>query len=334
MMGLGKRFGDNAYDNYKPFINANGKLIIERVIKPLVNKYERVYVACSKQSAYSLNKIFSPNVVVPIVLQHSTGAADTVQQACNYLDEDSSLLCVDCDTIISPNAIDKIPEEGNVILSFIDEDLTGIYSYLTVENETIKNISEKNAVSNIANSGVYLFNSVKETKKYCIQSMEDRENYLSYAVSMAINDGQSFRHIDISNEFDCVGTPKQLEDYCKKQSLSGKIICFDVDKTLIRDVMLNIEPITENINFCNYLYDNGVKIILLTARGMLSTNGNIEHINKVIRPKIENALNVCGVKYHELYVGKPYADYYIDDKGISSYDDLNKMTGIYFKHEN
>jgi hypothetical protein len=35
------------------------------------------------------------------------------------------------------------------------------------------------------------------------------------------------------------------------------------------------------------------------------------------------------IPYDEIYFGKPYADFYIDDLGINSYDDLEKKLGFY-----
>jgi hypothetical protein len=51
-------------------------------------------------------------------------------------------------------------------------------------------------------------------------------------------------------------------------------------------------------------------------------------------PTIIDVLSKNGIKYHKLIVGKPYADYYIDDKAINAYKDLQKETGTYNVLEN
>ena len=50
-----------------------------------------------------------------------------------------------------------------------------------------------------------------------------------------------------------------------------------------------------------------------------SNNKNPENL----RGTTEQQLFEWGVKYHELFMGKPAADYYIDDKGISDKDFFN-----------
>ncbi|WP_167730216.1 NAD(P)-dependent oxidoreductase [Terasakiella sp. SH-1] len=69
------------------------------------------------------------------------------------------------------------------------------------------------------------------------------------------------------------------------------------------------EPITHNIAALNRLYDAGHEIILLTARGYVTA---IDW-----RETTEKQMEKWGVKYHELHLGKPNADYYVDDKMLS-----------------
>ena len=79
-------------------------------------------------------------------------------------------------------------------------------------------------------------------------------------------------------------------------------------------------PYWKTINKVNALYDAGHKIILFTARGMGSRNGDIEIIEKECRPIIEEWLKNHNVKYHQLIMGKPWGPgklYYIDDKNLT-----------------
>jgi len=96
----------------------------------------------------------------------------------------------------------------------------------------------------------------------------------------------------------------------------NKVFCFDIDG-VIANVTPNAEynaatPIKENIKIINKLFDNGNKIILFTARG--STTG-IDW-----RQTTESQMKEWGVRYDELKLGKPSADYYIDDKMLSLKD--------------
>jgi hypothetical protein len=66
------------------------------------------------------------------------------------------------------------------------------------------------------------------------------------------------------------------------------------------------------IAIINSLYDKGDKIIYFTARGSAS--------GLDWREFTEKQLKEWGAKYHELRFGKPNADVFIDDKGITADD--------------
>lgn len=93
----------------------------------------------------------------------------------------------------------------------------------------------------------------------------------------------------------------------------------DVDDTILttynRDYH-NSEPHMEMIDKLNRMYDEGWVIVYCTARGQLSNNGDIEKIEKNVRPILEDWMSRHGVKYHELIMGKPWGAYYIDDKAM------------------
>lgn len=93
----------------------------------------------------------------------------------------------------------------------------------------------------------------------------------------------------------------------------GKRFVFDIDGViaLIREDLdyAQSTPNHRMIQIVNQLYDYGNKIILFTARGY--TTG-IDW-----RETTEAQMNAWNVKYHELHMGKPNADYYVDDKMLS-----------------
>jgi hypothetical protein len=65
------------------------------------------------------------------------------------------------------------------------------------------------------------------------------------------------------------------------------------------------------------LYDKGNYIVYLTARGMGRFNNSRELAEKEFFDFTYNQLRDWGCKFHELHLGKPAGDYYIDDKGIN-----------------
>ena len=97
--------------------------------------------------------------------------------------------------------------------------------------------------------------------------------------------------------------------------------CFDLDGTIcntpIKDDKpdyLDSNPIPFMVEQVNQLFDEGHKIIIMTARGRGSGKDWTDWTTK--------QLDMWGVKYHELepMFHKPTADLFIDDKGINVED--------------
>lgn len=104
---------------------------------------------------------------------------------------------------------------------------------------------------------------------------------------------------------------------------------FDIDGTICitRDSdYQNSQPIPERIKFINTLYDEGHQIVFLTARGMGRTKNSIEGAYSLFEKLTHKQLQQWGVKYHQLFLGKPAGDIYIDDKGIKDEDFFTNET--------
>ncbi len=91
------------------------------------------------------------------------------------------------------------------------------------------------------------------------------------------------------------------------------IYCFDLDGTICIQTTSSkyheAAPIPEMVKKINKLFDDGNTIKIFTARGG-TTALDWEKFT-------ESQLSDWGVKYHELIMGKPSADFYIDDKSMS-----------------
>ena len=89
-----------------------------------------------------------------------------------------------------------------------------------------------------------------------------------------------------------------------------KVALVDIDETVCaygekRRYDLAV-PINKNIQKINDLYDKGWYIIYWTARGTVT---KINWLNL-----IQKQLNKLGCRYHDVRVGKPQYDLWIDDK--------------------
>ena len=92
------------------------------------------------------------------------------------------------------------------------------------------------------------------------------------------------------------------------------VYVFDIDGTICTNTFGEYNkatPFKERIEGVNFLYDKGHIIKMFTARGS-TTNKDWTDLTKM-------QLNNWGVKYHELIMGKPYGDFFIDDKAHNDF---------------
>ena len=99
-----------------------------------------------------------------------------------------------------------------------------------------------------------------------------------------------------------------------------KIIYVDIDETICQSPedrnYANAKPMVNRIAKINKLYDEGNTIVYWTARG---TGTGIDW-----REVTESQFKKWGVKYHELKLGKPIYDLFIDDKNANSEQFFNE----------
>lgn len=98
------------------------------------------------------------------------------------------------------------------------------------------------------------------------------------------------------------------------------IVYVDIDDTICRlriaGNYYSATPIQKAIEKVNQMFDDGHTIVMWTARGTVS---GID-FEEMTRAQLE----FWGLKYHELRMGKPAYDLFIDDKNINSEDWLNE----------
>ena len=95
---------------------------------------------------------------------------------------------------------------------------------------------------------------------------------------------------------------------------------FDIDGTICTQTDGRYEdavPIKDRIKKINELYDAGNEIVFMTARGMGRNNGDHVLAYRDFYVLTHGQLEEWGVKFHNLILGKPVADLFVDDKGIN-----------------
>ena len=99
--------------------------------------------------------------------------------------------------------------------------------------------------------------------------------------------------------------------------------CVDIDGTICTPTVgrdyHKAQPFKDRIKTLNKLYDEGNYIIYFTAREMGRFSEEEHQIAQAMASGVlfeltTKQLNEWGAKYHELIMGKPHADYFIDDK--------------------
>jgi capsule biosynthesis phosphatase len=347
--GIGQRFQNEGYLMPKPLINVLGKPMIYRVIDSLnLSKEDNIYIVYNNQlkeyNFEDLLKFYFPEKNIYFIsLDFLTkGAAETVLTGLNELpvkELNKEFLLMDCDTFYNEDVVNlyKQSPNKNLIYHFHDENPDPIFSYIKINsNDQIVDIKEKEKISHNANTGAYGFESGNMLKKYCEKILDlNSELYISYVYKEMLNDGVKI-YGQLLKSFNCVGTPLQLQIYCNKNKTQFEKlrICFDLDNTLVsypkvKGDYSSVEPITKNINFLKLLKELGHTIIIHTARRMKTHHGNIGAVVSDIGRVTFDTLDKFDIPYDEIYFGKPYAHFYIDDLAINPYVSLDKSIGIF-----
>lgn len=357
--GIGQRFRDEGYLLTKPLIRFLGKPMIFWILDEVnATEEDHIYLVYHHElKKYNFKQIVldeyqkrNLNLHFIELFYQTEGAVETLLLTLKTLDyPNRKLISLDCDTFYRRDILNIYRKiEDNCVFCFEDNQDKPIYSYIKMNETTnrITEIKEKNKISNYANTGCYCFRNGDILLEYCEKLMKshkelkiNKEFYVSSVIKLMLEHGEPFIGYQIGlNDFVCLGTPHLVKIQSQRDNLkldAGKLrFCFDLDYTLLRTMTCpadyeKVEPIIENINFLNFLKDQGHTIIIYTARRMRTHQGNQGRMMKDIGRITFDTLDKFGIRYDEIYFGKPYADYYIDDKSINSYYDLSKELGYY-----
>lgn len=379
--GIGSRFKKDGYLMPKPLINIAGRCMLFWLLDNLnVSADDTVYIGIMKNVYETFNfehrvaKAF-PDINFKFVLLNfeTRGAAETLFIILQHIEDTTlPLISLDCDTIYFCNILDTFKtslsehvEEpdtdhvqkkdektvGGFVFYFKDVEKKGVYSYLGLSSSEsssgvslIKDIKEKVAISEWANTGAYAFSCSKDLKQQCEKFintpvLEDVGEYYISTLIQYMMTNKTFYGISVdTDKFKCVGTPEQLQLFLKDID-SGKHrpkpmrVCFDLDGTLVtvnrddRGDYKSIKPVESNIALLKDLKRLGHYIIIYTARRMKTCGGNVGMVMKQVGETTIKTLERLEIPYDEVIFGKPYADYYIDDLALNAMFDVGKKIG-------
>lgn len=340
--GIGKRFEDFGYNKPKPLIKVLGKEIIFWLLDSLKFKEDdNIYITYNEYlDHYNFNDIIKSKfpTVRTCSIPSTRGASETILLSIENFKIEGNLVILDGDTWYEEDILQKVRNCGcNAVTYFTSLEPTPIYSYIQIFNDRITKIKEKEKISDNANSGCYVFSDTSQLKETILEIgfNNQKELYTSQVIEKMMVKGIDFKPIKV-DKFHVLGTPKQIIKFSKEYKINPLRFCFDLDNTLVTYPKIpndyrSVEPIPETINYLRKLKENGHTIIIYTARRMRTHHGNVGRVISDIGEITLETLKKFEIPYDEIYFGKPYSHFYIDDLMIDPKSDLNKSLGFYME---
>lgn len=256
--------------------------------------------------------------------------------------EDESILFLDNDNIYKGFDLDKIPKQKNLL--FYTDNKTSLqhYCFVKVEHDgLVSEIKERSPISTFIGAGGYGFESKAKCIEYGTQIMNEtvqHEPYMSFVFQKMIANKEEICSYYLPDQFS-IGTPSEIiknEHLLPKNKLT---FVFDLDNTIVtypneyKDYR-TVDPYPSIVSLIRQLKEEGHKIIIHTARRMVTCNGDVEEVKRQVGQITVDSLAQLGVPYDELVFGKPYGDIYIDDKAYNPFDySLRHQIG-FFNYQN
>lgn len=231
MAGLGSRFARMGYSKPKPFIDVLGKPMIVRVLENLslmdanyILVAQKEHLECEKDFVGAISHQFKATFIGIDSL--TQGTACTILCAKDLINTDTPLLIANSDQIVDINIRDFILDSKNrnldgSILTFVDKERNPKWSFAKVKNTFVTEVKEKEAISEYATVGIYLFTKGKDFIKAAEEMIacNDRVNnefYTCPTYNYCIKRGAKIGIYNIDfTQMHGIGTPQDLQIYLK-----------------------------------------------------------------------------------------------------------------------
>ena len=231
MAGLGTRFEEKGYTDKKPFIDVNGKPMIQRVIENLNIEFDEhfEFILICLQEDYDkydfsiFDDIIGHNGWKTICLPKLTeGAAQTLLASKPYIDNDTPMMSMNSDQLVewdNEKMFKEFEKYDGGIPCFYGEG--NAWSYAGIDEDGfVTEVVEKKQVSDYATAGYYYWSKGSDFVKYAEQMIEENsrtngEFYVAPVYSWAIRDGKKYV-VGMVDKCHSLGTPEHLEEYLEK----------------------------------------------------------------------------------------------------------------------
>ena len=229
MAGAGSRFAVAGYDVPKPFIEFDGKMMIEHVLASFkrINAIftlimQEKFLSEQKGQIEKLQERYQLTIVT--VPKLTMGAAITALAAHKAINFKYDIIFADSDNIFNDEDVFKF------VTSVRSRDLSGAlltfkssnpcFSYAKADDKGLLiETREKEVISDHAICGMYYFKNLEDFKDAVIDlvvesDIQKGEFYMSNVYNHLRKTKDKIGIYDIAH-FDCVGTPEQLQEYLK-----------------------------------------------------------------------------------------------------------------------
>lgn len=229
MAGAGSRFAVAGYDVPKPFIEFDGKMMIEHVLASFkrINAIftlimQEKFLSEQKGQIEKLQERYQLTIVT--VPKLTMGAAITALAAHKAINSKYDIIFADSDNIFNDEDVFKF------VSSVRSRDLSGAlltfkssnpcFSYAKADDKGLLiETREKEVISDHAICGMYYFKNLEDFKDAVIDlvvesDIQKGEFYMSNVYNHLRKTTDKIGIYDIAH-FDCVGTPEQLQEYLK-----------------------------------------------------------------------------------------------------------------------
>ena len=227
MAGLGTRFEEKGYKNKKPFIDVNGKPMIQRVIENLGIEFDEEYefILICLQEDYDkydfsiFDDIIGHNTWKTICLPEVTeGAAQTLLVSKPYINNNTPMLSFNTDQMVDYDSDmwESFKKFDGGIPCFWGDSEDWSYARCG-QDGFVEEVAEKKVISNDATAGYYYWSKGSDFVKYAEQMIEDNsrtngEFYVAPVYNWAIKDGKKIAIYMVDKVYE-LGTPEYLEKY-------------------------------------------------------------------------------------------------------------------------
>jgi UDP-N-acetylglucosamine diphosphorylase / glucose-1-phosphate thymidylyltransferase / UDP-N-acetylgalactosamine diphosphorylase / glucosamine-1-phosphate N-acetyltransferase / galactosamine-1-phosphate N-acetyltransferase len=236
MAGKGARFKNQGFKDPKPFIQIDGKSLIEIVLENLaLNSYEAEFFLVAQSSHLKSYKNISNRIINSYeanfieINEMTRGSLDSISKAELFVSEDSPLIIANSDQFVELKMDDFISDaftrnlDGSILV-FEEKEKDPKWSFVKVnEKSLVTEVAEKQVISSYASVGVYYFKSTLDFFKN-MRIMLGRGETINgefytcpiYNVFIEQNRNIGIYLID-NHKMHGLGTPEDLEKFILKK---------------------------------------------------------------------------------------------------------------------